>query len=227
MSTRIPIFLAGTLCGLYVSENFKISKKWVVLDYIVLITACIAVVYFHKYDIYPYLKPIIYYLLSISFILAIANKNIFSLSSHVEKGLIWIGNYSMEIYLVYETIWSLCRQYVKAFISSPWIYFGMVFVLALLCAIILKYLSRKIIDFINAGLSSWIGNVDILRNNISVVFSLLWGLRYWQALKKVLWWSDIRWVKREQFTRLEYKYGFYTRSYEKTVYLKGRMYIWN
>lgn len=153
MSTRIPIFLAGTLFGLYVSEKFEIPKTWVVLDYIILITACIAVVWFHKYHIYPYLKPLIYYFLSTSFILAIANQNIFSLFSHVEKGLVCIGNYSMEIYLVYETIWSLCHQYAKAFISSPWVYFGMVFLFTLLSAITLKYLSGKIIDFIKANTS--------------------------------------------------------------------------
>lgn len=149
MSTRIPIFLAGTLFGLYVSEKIEIPKIWVAIDYFILITACIAVVFFHKYNIYQYLKPIIYYFLSISFIIAIANKNIFLLFRHVKKGLDWIGNYSMEIYLVYEAIWSFCNQYVKAFFSISFIYFAMVFVLTLLSAVILKYLARKIIDFIN------------------------------------------------------------------------------
>lgn len=153
MLTRIPIFLAGTLFGLYVSEDLKIPRKLVIIDYIILVIACIALVYFHGFPFYPFLKPVIYYFLSVSLILAVANKNIFSLFSNAEKGLAWIGNYSMEIYLVYEAIWSLCYQHIKAHISNLWIYFGMIFGLTIISAIILKYLAKKIADFINARVS--------------------------------------------------------------------------
>lgn len=149
MSARIPVFLAGTLFGLYISENVEIQKKWVGLDYIILIAACIALVFFQGFSIYPYIKPIIYYFLSISFILAIANINIFSLLSPVEKVLAHIGSYSMEIYLVYETVWSICHQYVKAFISNQWIYFGMVFGFTFLSAVIIKYSAKKVLIIIN------------------------------------------------------------------------------
>lgn len=152
MLTRIPIFLVGTLFGLYVYEDIEISRKWIILDYIVLVAACIAVACLYGFPGYQYLQPIIYYFLSVSLILAVANKNIFSLLRHVEKGLVWIGNYSMEIYLVYETIWSLCNQYIKALISNPWIYFGMVFGITIISAIILKYLAKKITYLINERL---------------------------------------------------------------------------
>lgn len=148
MLTRIPIFLVGTLFGLYVYEELEIPRKWIIIDYIVLVASCIAVACFYGFYGYRYLKPIVYYFLSISLILAVANKNIFSILSHLGKGLVWIGNYSMEIYLVYETIWSLCNQYIKAFISNQWIYFGIVFGITIISAIIIKYLAKIILCFL-------------------------------------------------------------------------------
>lgn len=144
LATRIPIFLIGTLFGVYISETRKISKKWIRLCWIIMgLCCCTVFCYAPLKD--RWWKPFVYYFLSISMILTISNISIPPVFRPIKTGLEHIGSYSMEIYLLYEMIWSLCKRSFKGYIESDILYFGILLVITFVSVVMLKLLSNKVL----------------------------------------------------------------------------------
>ena len=107
--TRIPVFIIGIWLGKKSKEGVTISRKWLLLFLLILLVG-ISLLYYKVFNKYYFIVRYLYCPISISiviilsYILANVNKNI------LLRFFIWIGSYSMEIYLLYEFLVKNCNN---------------------------------------------------------------------------------------------------------------------
>ena len=141
--TRIPVFLLGAWAGKFVKEGKTISSLWIALAGILL--GGIYVLYFY----YPF-PELVYIYRYIGGIFAICHIFLFAaLFSAVKLGalgnfLVWIGSYSMEIYLVHEKTASVFYSSISTGDSSKIVFYTAIFFISIAFAIALKAICKSL-----------------------------------------------------------------------------------
>lgn len=110
--TRLPSFFTGVYLGKKVFEKKEISKKWIYLFFIIFISISI-LFYIGLLEDYFFIKRYLYCPFSIALIFIVSN--IKARNSILQRFLIWIGSYSMEIYLIYENLARIINENIKIF----------------------------------------------------------------------------------------------------------------
>lgn len=144
--TRLPVFFIGVFLGKKVYEEKKISKKWIYL-FLTIFIAIPILFYFNLFEKHFFIKRYLYCPYSLSIIFLVADlkqkKNI------IYRFLIWIGTYSMEIYLIYENLARIVNEKMniihfedKSYIS----FYIFILILTIAFAINLKNICNEIKD---------------------------------------------------------------------------------
>ena len=142
---RIPVFILGAISAKYIIEGYKIPYIGTVIISILIIGASIAAKIIFKDYIsdHAYIERFIYCIPACCWIILLS---MFFSRFRLKAGktfLIWIGLYSMEIYLLYEKV----IKYTKdTFFKDPYYicYYLSAFVLTLVLAIILSLVAGQI-----------------------------------------------------------------------------------
>lgn len=141
--TRIPVFLIGAWIGKYVKEGVRISNLWLIVAGVV----TLAIYVFYYFNPFAELLYIYRYM---GGIFAIALTFLFSaLFSRFSLGfvgtfLIWIGGYSMEIYLIQEKAASILYNSFHTNDPTSIAFYFAIFIISLICAIALKALTDNL-----------------------------------------------------------------------------------
>lgn len=147
--TRIPIFLIGVFLGKKIYEKATISSKLIILSIITQMLV-ITILYINRnltnftiFTRYLYCPLAITTVINLSFIYSLLNNK----NNIIINLLKYIGNYSLEIYLIYEKSNLLLKNILP--IKSYAIYYFISFFITLIISIILKYVVNKIILLIS------------------------------------------------------------------------------
>lgn len=143
--TRIPIFLVGAWIGKHVKDGVKISNLWLLAAFAVM-TACFLFYNFQPLSeknflyIYRYLGG--FFALSLLFLWA-AVFDKFSFGA-IGTFLIWIGGYSMEIYLIQEKLGILNYNNFHTNDPTKIVYYFTMLIFTIILAIGLKSLCNNL-----------------------------------------------------------------------------------
>ncbi len=137
--TRIPVFLTGAWLGKHVKNGTTISYLWVLLAAV--LTVAIFIFYYkmplpeaNYLYVYRYVGG--FYGLSLLFLwTALMSKTTLGF---VGTFFVWIGAYSMEIYLVHEKVSALMSSKFHTNDPSMVVYYTAIFFIALMYAMALK-----------------------------------------------------------------------------------------
>lgn len=147
--TRIPVFLIGVFFGKMIYNKQKISPILVIASILTqllisfIIYMNLDIPKFHIFSRYLYCPLAISTVINISMLFSlIKNDNILIL-----KPLKFIGNHSLEIYLIYELVKKVINASFS--ISSYTRYYLLCFIITIILSHILKQLINKIIYFIS------------------------------------------------------------------------------
>ncbi len=144
-TTRIPSFIIGTYFAYLCKKNFCFPKKalWLVL-------ACfLGLIYIYQSKIFIkhyimirflYCPLAVTIVLLLSFIFNNSKKNIFS------NFLIWVGSYSLEIYLLYEFLLKNCTRLFKYKDIYNITYCICIFIITMILSFSLKKFTQEIKD---------------------------------------------------------------------------------
>ncbi len=143
-TTRIPVFIMGIWLGKKSYTDYKISKKWLILFAIIFITI-IPILYFKVFINYYIMVRLLYCPLAISIVVLLSCiYTKFNNNSILTRFFIWIGTYSLEIYLLYEY---LAKNYYYLFrYRDPYniSYYICIFAITLILASGLKRFTNEI-----------------------------------------------------------------------------------
>ena len=142
---RIPVFILGAISAKFIIDGYKVPFAGTLIISILIIGASIAakVVFADFIKTHAYIERFIYCLPACCWIILLS---MFFSRFRLRAGktfLIWIGLYSMEIYLFFEKV----VKYTKGkFYTDPYYicYYVSVFVLTLVLAIILHFIAAQI-----------------------------------------------------------------------------------
>ena len=140
--TRIPVFIAGIYLGKKSSEGFKIDKK-ILIPILLLLSIMILLLYIGIFKKCAFVIRYVYFFISIPIVILLSfiiknNDNI------VERFLIDIGKYSMEIYLIYEYLVKNCVNLFVYHDKYNLAYYIAVIILTFILAHVLKQISNNI-----------------------------------------------------------------------------------
>lgn len=142
--TRIPVFIVGIWLGKLAKDQVKISKKWLVavlvlfaiIVYILANYSFVDKYYIVRYLFCPFAVTTV---ILLSYIYTwIKKENFFT------KFFIWIGTYSMEIYLLYEYLMKHCNGFFKFDDSYNISYHICIFLITIILSIGLKKICLEI-----------------------------------------------------------------------------------
>ncbi len=141
--TRIPVFIIGAWIGKKVLNKEKISYKWVVVAMIFLIGIGI-ILYKNNFTGCFYIKRYLYCPLAITLVITLSF--IFSKLNLqlLKKFFIWIGGYSMEIYLIYEILGKGMRNILIYPDKTRISYYIAIFMITICLSYILKNVCKEI-----------------------------------------------------------------------------------
>lgn len=143
--TRIPVFLTGAFAGKLVKQGVTVSKIWIPVS--VAIILAVYVFYWHMplneakfLHIYRYVGGI--FGIAVVFLFAV----IFDKTAKGAFGtfLVWLGGYSMEIYLIHEKASSILYKSFHTYDSSLVAYYIAIAVVTILGAMALKAACRSL-----------------------------------------------------------------------------------
>ena len=142
--TRIPIFLIGIYMGK------KVKNKEEIPEYTMLIFLALFIIIsllklkypFKLYIVVRYLYCI--YGISIVFLVSYIHSKINF--KNINKFLIFIGTYSMEVYLIYENLAIEIRKLGLLNINNNFIFYTMMFIITIIMSIGLKKLCNLIVE---------------------------------------------------------------------------------
>lgn len=139
--TRIPVFATGIVLGQVIERDIKISNV------MVLLICLIGVIYFLGMMIminalpkeYLFIRHYLYLPFSILLVIILP-----FVRSHIEvafivKPLEFLGIYSLQIYLIHQTLYNNMYGRFRIFVEHPLCYAFIVLIVSLLLAIVLKY----------------------------------------------------------------------------------------
>ncbi|MBQ2944424.1 MAG: acyltransferase [Ruminococcus sp.] len=141
--TRIPVFLLGAFAGKYVKEGKKISWAWIVLSAI----GIIGIYIFYHFE--PFVE-LVYLYRYIGGVFAICHLFLFSaIFSKWRMGalgtfLVWLGGYSMEIYLIHEKAAVIFNKSFHTSDSSGIVYYIAIFFITVIFAMALKAICQNL-----------------------------------------------------------------------------------
>lgn len=140
--TRIPVFLIGIYVGKMVYDKKEINSLWII-PFVLMFAVTNILLY--RGGINPYM--IVRYLycflgISIVFIIAFCH----SLWSHVriDKFLTFFGTYSMEVYLIYERMCFLGKDFLP--INNKIVFYIVVFIISIILSVGLKMLCNRVVE---------------------------------------------------------------------------------
>ena len=137
--TRIPVFLAGAWIGKFVKDGVSVSKIWISISALVII-GIFVLYWFMPFDeskflhIYRYIGSL-FGIALVFFFAAVFNK---TAKGAFGTFLVWLGGYSMEIYLIHEKAASLLYNSFHTYDTSLIAFYIAVMVVTILCAMALK-----------------------------------------------------------------------------------------
>ena len=140
--TRVPIFLIGMYIGKKVMLKKEIPEFTLVFFLIAFIT-CNIILFSCKISPYIYVRYI-YCILGISIIFLISYIHSKIKSVKIDKFLVYMGTYSMEVYLIFEKLCLEVKKIKGIQIHNNFIFYTIMFVITM----ILSYLLKKLCDFI-------------------------------------------------------------------------------
>ncbi len=141
--TRIPVFLLGAFAGKYIKEGKRISWLWIALSGVIII----GIYVFYYFEPVPHLLYLYRY---IGGIFAVCHLFLFSaLFSKSTLGflgtfLVWIGGYSMEIYLIHEKAAVIFKESFNTSDYSGIVYYTAVFFITVILAMALKAICQNL-----------------------------------------------------------------------------------
>lgn len=143
--TRMPVFIFGTYFGKLIYNNKTISTKILIISMITQIIISLFInynlklTYFGKFTRYLYCPLAISTIINFSFIYSkLKNKN-----NIILKFLKFIGNHSLEVYLIYEKVISILENKIN---YSSYLKF---YILCFIITIFIAYILRKIINILS------------------------------------------------------------------------------
>lgn len=145
-TTRIPVFIMGIWIGKKSYEEWKINAKWLLLFlamFLIIILLLYSRMFISKYIVVRFL----YCPLAVSIVVILSCVyTIFEKNSLLTRFFIWLGTYSMEIYLLYEY---LVKNYYYLFnYKDPYniSYYICMFVVTLILATVLRRFCDELTD---------------------------------------------------------------------------------
>lgn len=144
--TRIPIFVFGIFMGKNIKDKKELNTKWMKIFFILFI-ACIGMIIFLRKlnnKNYSFLVRYFYGFLAIFIVFLVSYFHSKMKIEFLNDFLNWIGNYSMEIYLLYEFLAMTLENIFVFNDASNIAYCISVFVLALVLSILLKKVCNTI-----------------------------------------------------------------------------------
>ncbi len=138
--TRVPVFLIGIFVGKKVKNKESINILYMLLFLVIFIISNY-LLYNYKFDPYIYVRYI-YCGLGISIVFLISYICSLIKIDLISKFLIFIGTYSMEVYLMFEKLSLEVRKAVQ--VNNNFIFYLGMFIITM----ILSFLLKKICDFI-------------------------------------------------------------------------------
>ncbi len=141
--TRIPVFLLGAFAGKFVKEGKRISWLWIALAGAILT----GIYVFYYFNPVPHLLYLYRY---IGGIFGICHLFLFSaLFSKCTFGavgtfLVWLGGYSMEIYLIHEKAYAIFNKSFHTGDPSKIVYNLAIFFITVVFAIALKAICQSL-----------------------------------------------------------------------------------
>lgn len=143
--TRIPVFLLGAFAGKYIKEGKVISWLWIILSAV----GVIGIYLFYHFELLPE-SDYLYLYRYIGGVFAICHLFLFSaIFAKWKMGalgtfLVWIGGYSMEIYLIQEKAAVIFKKSFVTSDSSGIVYYTAVFFITVILAMALKAICRSL-----------------------------------------------------------------------------------
>ena len=144
--TRIPAFIIGCMFGKYVKDN----KQYKEILNVLCMMLVIPLIIIYNSSLPTLLHRYIGTICSVTIIIAISGLSLHTRLNRVPKAFFEIiGQYSMEIYLLYSAVALLCTGVFNVNSESGIAYYIPVSVLAFILAIGLKAVSEKIVKLID------------------------------------------------------------------------------
>ncbi len=140
VTTRIPIFLIGAFLAKYV-KNHKTIPLWSVAVSAVIFLLSTAYIFFYRVSWVKFSLTgcrYLYIVVSLTLIILISYFDNRLSIKWIKRFLIWIGGYSIEIYLIFEIISSEFAAYSKALDEYCFFYTIITFSISLVLSILLK-----------------------------------------------------------------------------------------
>ena len=142
--TRIPIFLLG----IYIGKNIYLKKEipaYYILIFTFLFILCNILLYL--ININPYIiVRYIYGIIGLSLVFIISYLHTFIKINICDNFLIFIGKYSMEIYLIFEKLCLYIKKIKILPINNNFIFYLIMFIITIILSYILKIICNIIIN---------------------------------------------------------------------------------
>lgn len=142
--TRVPVFLIGIYTGKQVMNKKEIPELSMII-FAILFIVCNYLLFNFKFNPYIYVRYI-YCLLGISIVVLISylhSKISFKVS---DKFLIFMGTYSMEVYLIFEKLSVEVRKLSWVSVNNNFIFYTIMFIITMILSFLLKKLCNFIIN---------------------------------------------------------------------------------
>ena len=139
--TRIPVFLIGIYIGKYVKEKKEIPLYTMIL-FLVLLFVCNYYMYTNPFKNYICIRYL-YCLLSISLIFLISFIHSLKKFDIIDKFLVYMGTYSLEVYLIFEKLSLEVRKLSFVHVHSNFIFYTIMFIITMILSMLLKKLCDK------------------------------------------------------------------------------------
>ncbi len=141
--TRIPVFLIGIYFGKKIMNKEEIRELWMIL-FLILFIICNILLFNFSFKYYMCVRYI-YCILGISIIFLLSYLHSKINIEIISKFLIFIGTYSMEVYLIFEKLAIEVRALSFVNVTNNLLFYTIIFIITIILSILLKKLCNSII----------------------------------------------------------------------------------
>ena len=140
--TRVPVFLLGVYTGKQVLNKKEIHEISIII-FLLLFIICNYLLFNFKFNPYIYVRYI-YCLLGISIVFLVTYLHSKIRFEYSDKFLIFMGTYSMEVYLIFEKLSVEVRKLSYVIVHNNFVFYTLMFIITMILSFLLKKLCNLI-----------------------------------------------------------------------------------
>ena len=140
--TRVPVFLLGVYTGKQVLNKKEIHEISIII-FLLLFIICSYLLFNFKFNPYIYVRYI-YCLLGISIVFLVTYLHSKIRFEYSDKFLIFMGTYSMEVYLIFEKLSIEVRKLSYVTVHNNFVFYTLMFIITMILSFLLKKLCNLI-----------------------------------------------------------------------------------